>query len=676
MTDWIDMMKYVAIIESELPDILKSVSKKIVATPELHEFVGEVEIENFITEQEKLLYKFFIEYESDFDTEFINDFYARTNIPFLIIYKSLKTLKSTLMQKLLDKLDDVSEIFVIEEFVNELLNRVSKIYIQKEIASLSGLINKQFNKYLLYSLHSQWLIKIVDAVEQDALEKFPLSSSKSCAFSKGLEYPESMMVCIDENLCLYLDDLHTLVHKSANTFYLYYKKEDFYQAYLIYKELLEQVMKFKKSIVELYFLSYSNLEENFFKLISSMLYNKSDITLTLINIKKLKVLNTNYGEVDVNKLLKEVDSALQKVVHKNEQSSLLIHGVTADYYMLNIGNSVEQTQALNNYLYEILNKTYQIDSKKIPLRATIVTLNLDKFYEKNRDELTRLMLHLKAKAEHANESCFIYSEDDKKELMQWLDARYQNIDFVNNKLNEEDVEVVFQPIFAMENNKVAIAEALVRFKEKDKLIPAGAFIDTVYEMDKIALLDMLVLKNLMKQKSGIFDIVDTLFINVSYKSFLDVEYMKVFEEFMELFHDKSMVFELTEQNIVENMEDIIEIHNKYGVQFAVDDFGSGYSSLKTVADLARNGVLKVLKMDGELIEKVNSDAYIKKIIKVISKLSTTLELVSVAEYIEDAASLQTLKELDVTYAQGFYLSKPLRIEELLIAKLNGNLEFI
>ena len=49
MTDWIDMMKYVAIIESELPDILKSVSKKIVATPELHEFVGEVEIENFIT---------------------------------------------------------------------------------------------------------------------------------------------------------------------------------------------------------------------------------------------------------------------------------------------------------------------------------------------------------------------------------------------------------------------------------------------------------------------------------------------------------------------------------------------------------------------------------------------------------------------------------------------------
>ena len=144
-----------------------------------------------------------------------------------------------------------------------------------------------------------------------------------------------------------------------------------------------------------------------------------------------------------------------------------------------------------------------------------------------------------------------------------------------------------------------------------------------FKMDKIALLDMLVLKNLMKQKSGIFDIVDTLFINVSYKSFLDVEYMKVFEEFMELFHEKSMVFELTEQNIVENMEDIIEIHNKYGVQFAVDDFGSGYSSLKTVADLARNGVLKVLKMDGELIEKVNSDAYIKKIIKVISKLSTT-----------------------------------------------------
>jgi len=670
------MMKYIAIVEGELPDILKSVSNDIVATPELHGLVDEVEISNFISEQEKLLYKFFIEYESGFDTEFIDEFYTRTNIPFVIVYKSLKTLKTILMQKLLDKLDDVSEIFIIEEFINELLNRVSKIYIQKDIGSLSSLINKEFNKYLLYSLHSQWLSKIVDAVEQDAMESFPLSSSTSCAFSTGLKYPESMMVCIDENLCRYLDDLHALVHKSANTFYLYYKKEDFYQAYLIYKELLEQVMKFKKSIVELYFLSYSNLEENFFKLISSMLYDKSDITLTLINIKKLKVLNTNYGELDVNKVLKKVDSELQEVVHKNEQSSLLIHGVTADYYMLNIGNSVEQTQKLNNYLYKILNKTYEIDSKKIPLRGTIVTLSLDKFYDKNRDELTRLMLHLKLRAENENKSCFIHSEEDKKELMQWLDARFQNIDFINNKLNEKDVEVVFQPIFSIENKKVAIAEALVRFKEKGKLIPAGSFIDTVYEMDKVARLDMLVLKNLMKQKSGIFDIVDTLFINVSYKSFLDMKYLEVFEKFMQLFHDKNIIFELTEQNIVENMEDIMNIHQEYGVKFAVDDFGSGYSSLKTVADLARNGVLKVLKMDGELIEKVNSDTYIKKIIKVISKLSTTLELVSVAEYIEDAASLQTLKELDVTYAQGFYLSKPLRIEELIIAKLNGTLEFI
>jgi len=216
----------------------------------------------------------------------------------------------------------------------------------------------------------------------------------------------------------------------------------------------------------------------------------------------------------------------------------------------------------------------------------------------------------------------------------------------------------------------------VRFKDHGKLIPAGAFIDTVYEMDKITVLDTLVLKNLMQQKSKIFDIVDTLFINVSYKSFLDIEYMEVFKEFMELFHDKNMIFELTEQNIVENIEEIVNIHKQYGVKFAVDDFGTGYSSLKTVAELAHKGVLKVLKMDGELIEKVNSDDYIKKIIDVISKLSCTLDLVSVAEYIEDANVLETLKELNVTYAQGFYLSKPLRIEELIIAKLNGSLKFL
>jgi len=670
------MMKYIKIIEEQLPAILDDISRQIRDDETLREMTQIQRLDELLKEQQKVLYRFFMEYsEDESKNEYFWNFYKEFNVPFSIVYKSLNTLKIKLLKELFDKIDDKGELFLIENFINNLLNMIAKIYIQKDIENIATMQNSKFQKYLLFKVNHKWLTKLVSAIKDEDLDNYPLVSAKECQFTEVLSFPESLMICLDENLSDYLHSVHENVHKSANTLYLFYKKEEYYQAYMVYKELLENVMNLTKTITELYFLTYNNLEERFFKLIELLLYQKSDIYLTLIDIKKLKSLNTTYGELTMNSLLKEVDSKLQAIVHQRQKDILLIRGVTADYYMLNIGLKQDEMSAINKELYQIVNKTYRMNHKEVEISSTIVTLSLDGFYEKNRDELTKMMLYLKAKAKQAQSSYQIDNADDKKEILEWLEASYNDINFINEKLHKEQIDVVFQPIHNIKTQKIEIVEALVRIKDQNRLIPAGAFIDTIYNIEKIELLDRLVLEKILEKKRDIQSVVSTLFINVSYKSFFDLKYMKVFEHFIKEFEGYDVVFELTEQNIVENIDEILKLHKKYNIHFAVDDFGSGYSSLKTVADLAREGVLKVLKMDGEIIKNINKDCYIQKIIRVIAELSTTLELLSVAEFIENQEVLDLLEGFEVTYAQGFYLSKPQSIEELLVAKLNGLLSF-
>ncbi len=668
-------MKYLEIIKKELPLILSKIDDEIKSDENIYEYIKKDGIDEILKKQKDLLYMFFTEYEKkNIDEVFCWNFYKQFDIPFAIVYKSLTALKISLLKKLLDKLDDKSEIFEIEAFINNLLNMVSKVYIRKDILNIKIHSKSKFKQYLLFKTHIEWLESLVKSIRDDNLDIFPLKSSKDCDFNKYLEYPESLMVCIDANLCTYLHDIHALVHKNANTLYLFYSRGEFYQAYMVYKELLENITNFNKTIVELYFLTFNNLEESFFKLIEFLLYQKSDIVLTLIDIKRLKALNNAYGEIAVNTMLENLDKKLQNLVHDKEHNVLLIKGVTANYYMLDIGLSKNEVIRLNKDLYDVVNGVCKIEDKMIEISSVIVTLSLKGFYEKNRDDLTKMMLYLKDEAKNKKESYFVESQVEKERLISWLNRSYQNRDFVSNKLNNNEIEVVFQPIFNIQTGKVEILEALVRIKNQGKLIPAGVFIDTIYEMDKIEILDMLVLENLIQKKSKLKMMSSVIFVNISYKSLFDKRYQTVFKRFTEAFSGQEVIFELTEQSIVKNINEIHKIHEKYDLHFAVDDFGSGYSSLKSVSDLAREGVLKVLKMDGEIIKDIDKDRFTQKIVKVISELSKTLDLYSVAEYIENSEILDMLRGFGVTYAQGYYLSKPKTIDDLLVEKYNGLLD--
>ena len=118
-----------------------------------------------------------------------------------------------------------------------------------------------------------------------------------------------------------------------------------------------------------------------------------------------------------------------------------------------------------------------------------------------------------------------------------------------------------------------------------------------------------------------------------------------------------LCFEITETTAISNLTKAAELMHDLkgmGCRFALDDFGTGMSSFAYLKYLP----VDHLKIAGMFIKDMGSDAMDHAIVDAINRISHILGMRTVAESVEDAATLARLKELGVDYAQGYFISEP------------------
>ena len=98
------------------------------------------------------------------------------------------------------------------------------------------------------------------------------------------------------------------------------------------------------------------------------------------------------------------------------------------------------------------------------------------------------------------------------------------------------------------------------------------------------------------------------------------------------------------------MQELIEL----GCKFAIDDFGAGYSSF----DYLKSLPVDYIKIDGAFIRDICEDVIDQTIVRSICEIARASGKQTIAEYVQDAATLDLLGELGVDYAQGFHIGKP------------------
>lgn len=235
-------------------------------------------------------------------------------------------------------------------------------------------------------------------------------------------------------------------------------------------------------------------------------------------------------------------------------------------------------------------------------------------------------------------------------------------------LKREEFVVYLQPKFWTSNEKLAGAEALVRWEHPDKgfLLP-NSFVPDLEECGLIEALDTYVLKQVCKKQSQWKKknyIEVPIAVNESKAHLFNSEHPETLISILEEYRVSPHLIELemTESTVVHNIEEAKQAERRVhelGFCVSMDDFGTGYSSFSMLKDIH----IDILKMDKSFFNGILTNKRAKAIVESVIQMAKRLDIKTVAEGIETEEQVEYLKSIGCDIIQGYYFSKPIPIDE-------------
>ncbi len=228
-----------------------------------------------------------------------------------------------------------------------------------------------------------------------------------------------------------------------------------------------------------------------------------------------------------------------------------------------------------------------------------------------------------------------------------------------------------QPIMSLTRPNDALNfEVLLRMRDTaGELVPVSRVIAAAEDSGRMSKIDHWVLTTTLAwldQHRAKLLRTQFVCINLSGASLNDEEFMlEVFDMLRRNSHISSFLcIEITESIALHDLKNTRRFIDKvrgYGARVALDDFGAGYTSFSYLKELPAD----LLKIDGSFIVNMNQHPANVSIVEAIVNLARNLGMKTIAEWAEDAATVQALAEIGVDYVQGYAVAHPMAPEKLL-----------
>lgn len=241
-------------------------------------------------------------------------------------------------------------------------------------------------------------------------------------------------------------------------------------------------------------------------------------------------------------------------------------------------------------------------------------------------------------------------------------------------IDRKEFRLFYQPIVVLATGELSGFEALIRWEHPTRgLLSPAEFLQVAEETGLIVPIGAWVLLEACQQARVWLDLFPekdlTMSVNLSRKQFLHRALVDDVKSVLETtcLCARSLMLEVTEGILSENIAPragVIDELRKMGIRINMDDFGTGYSSFSQLNAFAMDH----LKIDRSFINNLQNSKEGELIVRTIVNLGKTLFMDVVAEGIETADQLQTLRDIECHYGQGFFFSKPLpedRAQELI-----------
>lgn len=385
---------------------------------------------------------------------------------------------------------------------------------------------------------------------------------------------------------------------------------------------------------------------------------RQHLSLYAISIDNFDSLNENLG----NKNNTELVSSVCNFLSDNDKHN--VFRLEDNLFCITFDKNEEMSASIDKTISR-MKKPFEVAETEAWIAYTIVYIDdIDTFVDV--DSLEEMIHYFSAVARNEGVSPFRIDEEQ-------LDKRKRKIEIqkvLEKAIDEQNVEMFYQPIYNIKAGRFSSMEALVRVKDDmGKMFMPGEFIEYAEKNGMIIRLGEIIFRKVCAfiKYSNIEQYgIEYIEVNLSAVQCMQEDLARLFMDIMGEYRiaPHKINLEITEtasinaQNIISKNMSLLK---QYGTSFSLDDYGSGYSNLTYILGMP----LKIIKIDRSITEEYFKSEKARIATEYTIEMIHKLGLEIVVEGVETEEQYVLFKKLGVEYIQGYYFAKPIQENKVL-----------
>jgi len=391
----------------------------------------------------------------------------------------------------------------------------------------------------------------------------------------------------------------------------------------------------------------------------------SPISLLFLDLDRFKVVNDTCGHKAGDVLIKDI----ARLIENSVSSNTVVARLGGDEFGIIYFDDDPDTVYVNavKILNAVQSYRFMWDNRIFNLGVSIGMVVCDDNTVNPGQYLSMADAACYFAKEQGRNQVHRYNKDD--ESMQRYQRELDWVSSINNALEEGRFELYYQSLRPLRQaNKGHYYEILLRLREADgSIVEPANFLPTAERFEMNVNVDKWVVTNTFKWLSENPEHLAQLkrcSINLNCHSLADRDFtlfiLNAFETYS-IPYDK-ICFEVIESVAIIKMEDTLSFmrtFNRLGCSFALDDFGSGFSSYSYLKSLPVSQV----KIDGVFIKDMLNDSVDTAMVASINDVAKAMGMQTVGEFVESEATMIELGKIGIDFAQGYGIAKPAPLKD-------------
>ncbi len=381
--------------------------------------------------------------------------------------------------------------------------------------------------------------------------------------------------------------------------------------------------------------------------------------IIIIHLKSLRVINSIYGEDTGDRLLQFFAIELKKFA--KEKSLVARHSGNEFIIYCSEVNELKIRSSIDELIYEVSNS----------VKRFLFDLNLNYFigfsYVDENEDIDLCYSHAKIALTYVKKynTGTIYAFD--QELLDNIVKEEVVKNTIDQAIINNEIELYYQEKVDSTINKVIGVEALSRWthEELGKISP-DYFIPIVEKMGFSIRYGVYIIEKAFKDYKKLVEIYGkdvTVSLNISPSHLISHKFIDEITSLKNIYNipNNVIMIEITEGVMIEDFDTVktrIDMLHDYGFKVSLDDFGTGYSSINYLATLD----IDELKLDKEFVCNISTNLKTYIITESLVEIAKKYRISMIAEGVETESQVQTLQKIGCIYMQGYYYSKPKKLQ--------------